>query len=211
MQNNLFPKLQDYCQSLPEEFALIPADRQEKLKEIGDFILKHQKEETIAQLNIICTHNSRRSHMGMLWLKTAALYYGIEQVETFSGGTEGTAFNPRAVASLQRAGIEIKKEKDGDNPIYSVKMEAKMAPLKLFSKKYSHEMNPQKDFCAVMVCSDADEACPIVFGASKRVAIPYEDPKAFDNTDLEAQKYDERSRQIAREMFFVVNYVKEQL
>ena len=160
---------------------------------------------------MICTHNSRRSHMGQLWLLAASVYYDIAQVETFSGGTEGTAFNPRAVAAMQRAGFEIEKMDENDNPKYKVTLGSNIESQHLFSKKYSHEVNPQKGFAAVMVCSDADEACPIVFGAEHRVAIPFDDPKAFDGTVQEATKYDERCHQIAREMFFVMNYVKENL
>jgi hypothetical protein len=38
--------------------------------------------------------------------------------------------------------------------------------------------------------------------------MPYDDPKDYDDTDQEQAKYDERCRQIAREMFFTFQYVK---
>ena len=66
-------------------------------------------------------------------------------------------------------------------------------------------------FAALMVCADADEACPFVPGADARFAIPFEDPKAFDGTDLEAAMYDERCRQIATELFFVFEYVLQSI
>ena len=40
---------------------------------------------------------------------------------------------------------------------------------------------------------------------------PYDDPKAFDDTPAEAEKYDERSQQIAREMLYIFSKAKEQL
>ena len=55
-----------------------------------------------------------------------------------------------------------------------------------------------------MVCTDADENCPYLPLAEKRISIPYTDPKAFDNTDLESIKYDEKVQEIGREMLFVV-------
>ena len=58
-------------------------------------------------------------------------------------------------------------------------------------------------FAAVMTCSSADAACPTVAGADRRIAIPYDDPKAFDGTEREAEIYDERCAQIAREMLYV--------
>ncbi len=59
-----------------------------------------------------------------------------------------------------------------------------------------------------MVCSDAHETCPVVRGAAARFAIPYEDPKAFDGTKRESRAYDERCRQIAREMLYVFSRVR---
>lgn len=41
-----------------------------------------------------------------------------------------------------------------------------------------------------------------MFGADARIAIPYDDPKASDGTEHEAQTYDERCRQIAREKLY---------
>ena len=210
-KSELNQKLQSYCEQLPKEFDQIPEERQEKLKSLGEYILKKQKNNEKTQVTVICTHNSRRSHMGQLWLLTSAIYYDIPNLETFSGGTEATAFNPRAVAAMQRAGFDVEKLDEDKNPKYKVALGNNIDPQELFSKKYSHEVNPKKGFAAVMVCSQADEACPIVFGAEHRVSIPFEDPKAFDGTVQEAPKYDERCHQIAREMFFVMNYVKENL
>ena len=69
-----------------------------------------------------------------------------------------------------------------------------------FSKLYAHEQNPQQDFAAILVCDEADEACPTVEGASIRIAAPYFDPKAYDGTPLEAAKYAERRDDIGRMM-----------
>ncbi len=54
-----------------------------------------------------------------------------------------------------------------------------------------------------MTCTHADENCPFIHGAEKRISLPYEDPKAYDNTADEAKMYDERSIQIATEMKYV--------
>ena len=58
-----------------------------------------------------------------------------------------------------------------------------------------------------MSCSQADRNCPLVPGCAARIALPYDDPKDFDGTDREAAMYDERCRQIAREMLFVFSQV----
>ena len=95
-----------YCNSITEEFALIPEDRVQILNEIGDYILQELMADRIASLLFICTHNSRRSQLGQIWALTAADYYSIGKVRTFSGGTVATAFNPGTVASLERAGFK---------------------------------------------------------------------------------------------------------
>ena len=83
-------------------------------------------------------------------------------------------------------------------------------PLTCFSKVYNQAPNPKEGFCAVMTCSESDKNCPTVEGSAFRVAIPYLDPKEFDNTDKEAQAYDERCRQIAREELYVFSLVQLQ-
>ena len=60
-----------------------------------------------------------------------------------------------------------------------------------------------------MTCSSADEGCPFIAGAEKRIPVTYEDPKAFDNTSQQAEKYEERSLQIAAEMFYVFSQIKQ--
>ena len=49
----------------------------------------------------------------------------------------------------------------------------------------------------------ADKQCPFVPGAALRIGLPFDDPKAFDNTPREAAMYDERCQQIARELLYV--------
>lgn len=73
-----------------------------------------------------------------------------------------------------------------------------------FSKKFEDDFNPDKNFAAIMTCSDADENCPFVSGAEFRKPITYVDPKESDGTDREAAVYDERCRQIATEMFYMM-------
>ncbi len=67
--------------------------------------------------------------------------------------------------------------------------------------------NPREDFCAVLTCSEAERACPVVPGATLRIALPYDDPKASDGTPGENAAYDERCAQVARELLFVFSLV----
>jgi arsenate reductase (thioredoxin) len=196
-------QLKSYITAREAEFDQIPAARKEQLTPLVNYVRERTKAGQPIKLTFICTHNSRRSHLSQIWARTAAERYGVAKVETFSGGTETTAFNPRAVAALRRAGFLIDDQLEVGNPKYEVRWHADAAPLTCFSKKYDQSPNPRGDFAAVMTCTQADEACPVVAGAAARIAIPYDDPKAFDNTPEEQRMYDERTAQIARELLYV--------
>ena len=197
----------NYIQQAQQGFDRIPDERKERLQKLVLFVRDKIKVGEEAQLIFICTHNSRRSHMGQWWARVAADYYEVPNVRTFSGGTEATAFNPRAVAALERAGFTIEKTSEGDNPHYKVTYASDAPAQEAFSKKYDDAANPQENFAAIMTCSQADENCPLVPGATLRVAIPYEDPKEADGTPEEVTRYDERSKQIATEMLYCFSQI----
>lgn len=176
----------------------IPDNRKVMLDKFKDYIQNKLEIGETPRLNFICTHNSRRSQFSQIWAQTAAAFFAID-VECFSGGVELTAFNERAVASILRCGFKV--EKEGEiNPKYSVYYETKSKPIVAFSKLFDDTPSP---FAAVMTCAHADENCPFIPAAECRIPVRYDDPKAFDDTALEAEKYDERSIQIASEMFYV--------
>lgn len=205
--SELLSGLANYSKNIEAEFGQIPDERKEQLKKISLYIKTKRASVEHTNLIFICTHNSRRSHMSQLWAQTAAHLYGIENVHCFSGGTEATAFNPRSVRALRKAGFRIEQTDSTSNPVYLVHYAEGIAPVKGFSKKYDDDFNPGENFLAIMTCSHADETCPIVYGATMRIAIPYEDPKESDNTPGEETAYDERCRQIATEMFYIFSQV----
>lgn len=207
-EQKLYPALQQYAGSFIAEFDQIPGNRKKDLSKVADYINEHLAGNDPAKLTFICTHNSRRSHMGQIWAQTAAYYFGIEGIRTFSGGTEATAFNPNAVKAMADAGFEIISDGNPDNPVYNVRFANDREPMQVFSKTYDDEINPREDFCAIMTCSDADENCPFIPGATLRILITYEDPKAYDNTPDEAKAYAERCYQIGIEMFYIFDKVK---
>ena len=198
------PTLDRYIAEVCQEFNQIGEERKNKLKELSQYINQKQTRNDLIQVIVICTHNSRRSHLGQVWLQVAATFYGIKNFTSFSGGTEATAFNTNAVAALQKAGIRIEKTDKTENPTYKGVYGKDFPPIYMFSKVYSHENNPAKDFAAVMVCTQANEGCPLVSGAEARFSLPYGDPKYFDGMPQQAVAYDERCKEIAREMFYLI-------
>ena len=204
----LYTRIVKTIEGYTEEFDKIPERRKKALKKLALFVEEKVNADEKAELVFICTHNSRRSHISQIWAQAAAAYYEIPKVISCSGGTEATAFNPRAVKAMEAVGFKISKTSEGTNPLYEVRYADDVTPVHAFSKKYDAEGNPKAGFAAVMTCSHADQNCPIVTGAAVRLSIPYDDPKEFDGTAQEAAKYDERVHQIGREVLYAFSLIK---
>jgi hypothetical protein len=109
---------------------------------------------------------------------------------------------------MQDAGFTFETHIIAANKVYKAGFPGSCEDNRVFSKKYTEPPNPTKGFIAVMVCSDADEGCPVVFGAKHRHSIRYDDPKEFDGSAEEVKGYAERCRQIAREMFVLFSLME---
>lgn len=185
----------------------ISKERLEILEPIVNHISEEIKVNKRINLNFICTHNSRRSHLSQVWAQTIAKFYNITNVYCFSGGTEVTAMFPSSGIALEDAGFIVKKMTDSKNPIYSISSDENALPIIGFSKRYDDDFNPENDFTAILTCSSADKDCPYIPGANKRIALTYEDPKVFDNTPQQREMYFVRSKQIATEMKYIFSKV----
>jgi arsenate reductase (thioredoxin) len=203
-----FSSLQTTIDKLVSEFDSIPGERKIILEQLAEFVETKSKQNQKVELIFICTHNSRRSHISQIWAQTAAAYYEIQNVLSYSGGTEATAFNPRAVQAMETVGFKINEASHADNPLYEISFSADANAVAAFSKRYDSEANPKKNFAAIMTCSHADENCPVVFGMEKRISLPYNDPKDFDGTKQETAKYLERVNEIGREVLYAFSIAK---
>lgn len=182
--------------------------RKETLKPLIDFIQHKLNAQEKINLNFICTHNSRRSHLSQIWAQTAASYFNIPNVNCYSGGTEETRLFPAIIDTLLAQGFKVLQLSDSENPIYAIKYSRTDSPIIGFSKIHEHPFNPEAKFAAIMTCSQADSGCPFIPGAEKRILVTYEDPKISDGTAEQAEVYAIRSMQIAEEMFYVFSQIK---
>ncbi len=204
----MYNSIKTFSDSLVKEFGSIPDNRKQLLGVVSQYVAKKNAAKHPVNLVYICTHNSRRSHFGQVWAQVAANYYGISNIHTYSGGTEATAFNINAINALKRIGFEIKTMSVEKNSIYHILFDENEKPVVCYSKVYSDPQNPQKEFAAIMTCSDAEENCPFIPDAELRIGTTYDDPKEFDNTAFQDAKYDERCKQIALETFYVFSKIK---
>jgi arsenate reductase len=192
MYKSIEHKIQGLTSIAPSSEHLKP------LNQLVEYLQVKIKNDEKVQLNFICTHNSRRSQMAQIWTKLLADFHGIE-VETFSGGTEVTAFHPNAVAINEKA----------ENPHYFLSYSETKKPIEAFSKLYDEAFNPSSNFAAVMTCASADANCPFIPSAEKRIALTYEDPKQFDDSDIAAEAYEACALRIAQEMNYVFKKLKQ--
>src|SRR6478735_6437393 len=139
----MFIEIENYIKDLTKRFDQIPAERKEILSSISIYVQQQLAKGKHAELIYVCTHNSRRSHFGQVWGKTAAAYYGIKSINTYSAGTEATAFNPNAIKAIQNIGFLISKDESEKNPYYSVSYSNDEEPIICFSKTYEHDSIPK--------------------------------------------------------------------
>src|SRR5437764_12965368 len=105
----------------------------------------------------ICTHNSARSQMAEGLLR----HLGKEQFEVYSAGTEATVVRPMAIRAMAELGIDISHQQ---------------------SKTLDRYLSEPFDN-VITVCDQANEACPVFFGARERLHWSFPDPSKAEGTE----------------------------
>ena len=185
----------------------IAASRKPVLDKLVKYINSKRASESEVHLCFICTHNSRRSQFCQIWAETASAFYN-KKVYSYSGGLEITEFNINAVNTIKKCGFDVIKS-GSKNPTYNLHYsDNRMKSISVFSKLYNDPINKVNSFAAVTTCSDAEENCPFILNAEKRIFLQYNDPKSFDNSPVKTEKYNQCSLQIASELFYVFRNVE---
>jgi arsenate reductase (thioredoxin) len=190
-------------QSLP-----ISAERIQVLQIILE-ALRSEDPEHETHLNYICTHNSRRSQLSQVWSACVADLTGFHNWHHHSAGTEATAFHPNALDTLVAAGFQIEKSV-GENPRVQVKWRDDHPGITCYSKTIDQSVPEHISFFALMTCGDADENCPFIPKAKARLPFRFKDPKVSDGTPEQRETYRKRSHQIASELLWIFNRLKQQ-
>ncbi|MDI3327862.1 MAG: arsenate reductase (thioredoxin) [Alicyclobacillaceae bacterium] len=107
----------------------------------------------------LCTGNSCRSQMAEGWAK----HLGGDLVEVHSAGLEAHGLNPRAVAAMREAGVDISRQA---------------------SKRIDPELLRRADY-VITLCGDAEERCPATPPGVKRLHWGLEDPAKATGTEEE--------------------------
>jgi hypothetical protein len=223
-RDRLDPRVRAHAEWLTTSYDLIDEPHRQAGAKLVEWLVSNHRTGEPLHVTVICTGNSRRSMLGAVLGNIASAYHGLPEIRFHSGGTAPSAFNRRTIATLQAIGVDIEPtgseaprgEPDTPNPIHRVRWGSSRPgepPLEMteFSKTYQDPANPSTGFAALLVCGEADAACPAVIGASVRISMPYLDPKLFDDSPYEAQKYAERRDDIGRLMLSVLSQVRNRL
>ncbi|WP_250436056.1 arsenate-mycothiol transferase ArsC [Hanstruepera flava] len=202
----IYQKIKDNIERL--DLSTMRSNRTDVHNQLITYIQTKVDNNEEVNLNFICTHNSRRSHLSQIWAQTMASYFGIPNVNCYSGGTEATAMFPMTAQTLQDQGFIFQTLTEGANPVYAIKYSPNRQPIIGFSKTYFDDFNPSSDFAAVLTCSEADADCPFIPTADVRIPLTFDDPKLFDGTPEQVEKYKERSLQIATELHAIFSKIK---
>lgn len=107
----------------------------------------------------LCTGNSCRSQMAEGW----ARHYGGDWLDVLSAGIEAHGKNPRAIAVMQAAGVDISHQE---------------------STRLTPEMLEGVDL-VITVCGHADEHCPVLPAGTAKEHWPLSDPAKAEGSDEE--------------------------
>jgi len=124
-------------------------------------------------LLFLCTGNSCRSQMAEGWGR----HFADTRIEVQSAGIEAHGKNPRAIAVMAEAGIDISGQE---------------------STRVTDEMINRADV-VITVCGHADEHCPVLPPTVRKIHWPLNDPAKATGTEEEIMKVFRATRDEIRE------------
>src|SRR5947207_7335210 len=136
-----------------------PRRRRTRVRALLDTLVPHRSLALTQRVLFLCTHNSARSQMAEGLLRSL----GGDRFEAFSAGTEATRVRPLAIRAMAELGIDIAMQE---------------------SKTLDGYLRERFDK-VIMVCDDANEACPVFYGARERLHWSFPDPSKATGTDEE--------------------------
>ncbi len=128
-------------------------------------------------LLFLCTGNACRSQMAEGWARHLAACWPEPWLEVRSAGIEAHGQNPRAIAVMREAGVDISGQA---------------------STRLEPEMLDWADV-VVTVCGHADEHCPVLPPGTEKRHWPLEDPARAQGTEEAVMEVFRASRDEIRE------------
>lgn len=206
--NKLYPILFNYARDLYPYYGNIAFERKMVLEEIANYIIGARQLDKKARILFIETDHTARAALAQIWAVTAAFYYGIDNIDIYSGGIKPSEISRNVIIALEKAGFIVYKYTDDNNPMYEIKYSYNVPPILIKSIKYDDESNPDTNFGSILLCPNADVNLPVIRGNNFRTSLHYFDPTAYDGSADAIDLYIEKSREIATEMFYMFYILK---
>ena len=130
-------------------------------------------QERLIRILFLCTGNSCRSQMAEGWARTL----GAGKVGVQSAGIEAHGKNPRAIAVMKEAGVDISGQE---------------------STRLTDSMIDLADL-VVTVCGHADEQCPLLPPGVRKIHWPLDDPARASGEEASVMTVFRASRDDIRE------------
>ena len=127
----------------------------------------------LTNILFLCTGNSCRSQMAEGWARKL----GAGKVDVQSAGIEAHGKNPRAIAVMKEAGVDISNQE---------------------STRLTDTMIGRADV-VVTVCGHADEKCPLLPPSVRKLHWPLDDPAKATGDEAEIMTVFRASRDDIRE------------
>jgi arsenate reductase len=115
--------------------------------------------DTRRRVLFLCTHNSARSQMAEGLLRALA----GDDFEAFSAGTEATHVRPLAIRAMAELGVDISHQES-------------KTPDRYLDQPFDQ---------VITVCDQANEVCPVFFGARERRHWSFPDPSTATGSEEE--------------------------
>jgi len=207
-----YTDLYEHCQQLQKATSSIAPERRDTLMLIGDTLLKMLHEKEKAEILFTGITDGSLTQLAQVWFYTALSFYKIRNIRVYSGGVRPDAINYRIVAALKRSGFTIMPVQGySNNPVYFFNLGRNHPDYTIFAKSIDYHLNPHEGYLVVPVNPQVDHLDYAAYGAGCVIPYHWKRSDIWDDTQVEAMKYDEYNQEIGRDMFFLADYINRMM
>lgn len=197
------PGLQRIVAELTREFDQISSLRRAELIRAAQLFQETKVAGRTLNLLFLSKDDGVLGPLAQVWSWLALNYYCISDFSCQCAGLSAAGLHPETIKTMERAHFSATCLTLGSNPVYRVGVGEKAPTIACYSKRLD---DPRlRDQFAVVISLEADvEPLPIPSSPNaSRLLLPFEDPRQGGGEQVVEKAFDEVSKQIARELFFL--------
>ena len=180
-QTVLLKKIERYTAGVSKEYGLISSERKAELNTLADRVVAEKMKGEKPSIVFISFSNSSSSQMAQAWMQVAIERYNLKDMQVYSSGTTEAEIDKAIISAMRNAGFKIEAINSFvKNPKYLVAYSWDVNGILMFSKKSDNYQIPTSGIINVNI----------------------------DDQNASVINYNETSRKIAREMFFMAEKIQ---